>query len=191
MHVDIDRAVRHVDEHDRDRIAPARHELAVAHRERVQDAAIAHRPPADEQLHAPRGGLRELRRAEKAPHANAALFTRSRDHPRRDPRAEQRLRTREAIAIRRRLECGASVVAQAQMQFWIRHRDPRDELGDMRRFGRLANAERGVAARHGDAEAGEDFLALIFVDLHRESALRCRKVSASAPAARPGNRREM
>ena len=38
---------------------------------------------------------------------------------------------------------------------------------------RLANAERGVAARHRDAETGKDFLALVFVDLHRAGA-RCR-----------------
>ena len=188
MHVDVDRAVRHVDEHDRDRIAPARHELAVAHRERVQHAAIAHRPPADEQLHAARGGLRELGRAEEALHANAALFARSRDHARRDPRAEQRLRAREAIAIRRRLERGAAVVAQPQMQLRVRHRDPRDELGDVRRLGRLALQElqpRGhVPQEVRDLDARADRRA----DLGRPPTSRPPSITTRVAARSPSRR---
>ena len=139
--VDVDRAVRQIDQHDRDGVAAARHELAVAHRERVEDAAIADRPAPDEELDAPRGGLRELGGPEEALHARAALFPRRRDHARRDTRTEQRLRAREAIAIRRCLEGGPAVVAEPQVELGVRHRDPRDQLGDVRGLGRLGLLE--------------------------------------------------
>jgi hypothetical protein len=49
--------------------------------------------------------------------------------------------------------------------------DPERAAELLRCFARLANAEGRVSARDGDAEAGEEFLALVFVDLHRGEAV--------------------
>ncbi len=84
------------------------------------------------------------------------------------------------LGFRARQLDAAALAAAAGVDLRLDDPDRTAEL--LRRLGRFADAERGIAARHGDAEAGQDFLALIFVNLHRGSALRCRKVGAFSPA---------
>ena len=52
----------------------------------------------------------------------------------------------------------------------LRLDDPDRAAQLLRRLGGLAHAEGRIAARHRDAEAGKDLLALVFVNLHRTSA---------------------
>jgi hypothetical protein len=141
VNVDIDGTGGRIDEQHRDRIAAARDELAVPHRQRVEQRAIADRAATDEDLHATRGGLREIGRAEIGGDAQARFFTSGDDEALRDPRAEQRARAGEAVAIGWKLEGRAAVVPQAEVDLRVRHRELRDELGDVRGLGSFALEE--------------------------------------------------
>src|SRR6185437_7321703 len=61
----------------------------------------------------------------------------------------------------------AALAAAAGMD--LRLDDPDRAAEPLRGLRGFTDAESGIAARHGNAEAGKDFLALVFVDLHREA----------------------
>ena len=93
------------------------------------------------------------------------------------------------LGLRARQLDAAALAAAAGVDLRLHDPDRAAEL--LRRLGRLADAERGIAARHRDAEAGEDFLALVFVNLHRGVGAAVPESECISPGARPGNRREM
>ena len=141
VHVVIDAAGRHVEQHHRHRVAPARDQLAVPHRHRVEQAAVAHGPSPDEQLHPARRRLRELGRREVRRHAHPRLLATDRHERRRRSRPEQCPGAREPITLGGQLERRPAVVTQLPVDRRERHREPGHHLGHVRGLRRLALQE--------------------------------------------------
>src|SRR6185369_16192057 len=89
------------------------------------------------------------------------------------------------LGLRARELDAAALAATAGVDLRLDDPDGAAEL--LRRLGRFADTECGIAARHGDAESGKDLLALVFVDLHRGSTAESGGEPARKPGRAPGN----